>query len=215
MADKLSIYNLALGHLGQRRIASLSEAREPRRVLDDFWNQVQGLCLEEAAWNWFLRVVQMDASQSVTPAFGFAYAFPLPTDWVRTKRVSTVETFNPPDFDYKEEPGYIYHNFTPLYLEYVSNNAEYGTNLGAWPATFTAWVAFKLAEYACFRITGSDRLLEGEKGIIKRGHRAKIKAKANDALNTPPGQPPSGTWVRSRRGFLRGVPLPGGTQYDD
>ena len=33
-ASKLSIYNQALGHLGERRLATLSEPREPRRVLE-------------------------------------------------------------------------------------------------------------------------------------------------------------------------------------
>ena len=33
--DQLSLYNNALTVLGERKIASLTENREPRRVLDD------------------------------------------------------------------------------------------------------------------------------------------------------------------------------------
>jgi hypothetical protein len=35
--SQLFIYNEALGHLGERRLANLSENREPRRVLDSYW----------------------------------------------------------------------------------------------------------------------------------------------------------------------------------
>jgi hypothetical protein len=215
MADKLSIYNMALGHLRERRLASLTEAREPRRVLDDFWNQVVSECLEEGLWNFMVRAVQADSSATVTPAFGWKYAFAIPADWVRTVLISTVETFTPPLLDYAEETGYWYANWTPLFARYVSSDPLYGQNLGSWTANFTKYVSYQLAQYACGRITGSEDLLAGPEGITKRLHHAKIKAKSNDAMNQPPGQIPTGTWVRSRRGFLRGVPLPGGTQYDD
>lgn len=202
-------------HLRERRLASLSEAREPRRVLDDFWDQTQQLCLEEGLWNFMQRTVQIDASTTVIPAFGFKYAFTKPTDWLRTTLVSSVETFNPPLLDYQDETRYLYANWTPLFVQYQSNDPQYGTDLGSWSATFTAYVALQLAESTCGKITGSTALLEGQFGISKRLHNARIKAKANDAMNEPPGQLPTGTWVRSRRGFLRGVPLPGGTQFDD
>ena len=37
-SDRLDVYNGALRRLGSRRLASLTENREPRRVLDDIWN---------------------------------------------------------------------------------------------------------------------------------------------------------------------------------
>jgi hypothetical protein len=204
-----------LGHLRERRLSSLSEAREPRRVLDDFWDQVQAMCLEEGLWNFMMRTVQIDASTTVVPAFGFRYAFTIPNDKVRTTLVSTVETFSQPLLDYREETGYWYADWTPLFVQYQSSDPLYGTNLGDWPATFTAYVALQLAEYACGKITGSEKMLEGPTGISRRLYKAKIKAKANDAMNEPPGEMPTGTWARSRRGFLRGVPAPGGDQFDD
>lgn len=215
MTDQLSLYNLALLHLGERRIASLNENREPRRVLDDLWPTVRQLCLEEAQWNFFLRTIQIDASGTLTPSFGWKYAFTIPTDWLRTKLVSTVETMTPPLLDFAEETGYWYANFTPLFVSYVSNDALYGQNLGAWTANFTAYVALQLAEYACHRIPGKTELLEGKNGISGRLNKARIKAKSNDAMDTGPREMPTGTWARSRRGFLRGAPLPGGTTFDD
>jgi hypothetical protein len=212
MTDKLTVYNMALHHLGQVRLASLSESRSARRVLDDFWDQTVQECLEAGLWNFMLRTVQIDASTTIVPSFGFKYAFTIPVDQVRTILVSTVETFTPPDLDYREETGYWYDNFTPIYVQYLSKDTLYGLNLGAWPGNFTKFVSLQLAEYACKEITGSTELLAGPDGISKRLYKAMMKAKSNDAMDEPPQEMPTGTWTRSRRGFLRGVPVPGGTQ---
>lgn len=218
MTSKLELYNMALGHLRERKLTSVAEQREPRRVLDDFWDQVVGECIEEAYWKFMIRTVQADASVSVVPTFGWTYAFTIPDDCVRLKMISGEETFNQPLLDYMEEAGYWYANLTPLYVRYVSNDRAYGLDMSRWTKNFSSWVSFKLAEYSCGRITGSDALLTGSSGsdgIIKRGHKAKVKAKSIDAMEDPPGQIPAGTWVRSRRGYLRGLPAPGGDLYDD
>lgn len=206
---------MALGAQGQRRITALTEAIESRRVLDDFWDQTLREALEEGFWNFAMRAIRIDASTTVDPIFGWNYAFLIPNDRVRTMMVSTVETFTPPLLDYMEEGGYWYANFTPLFIRHVSSDALYGLNLGVWPANFTKYISLLLAQYTCKKITGSDDLLKGPEGISRKLREAKVKAKSNDAMDDPPGQIPTGTWARSRRGFLRGLPLPGGTGYDD
>lgn len=220
MAEKLGVYNLALAHLRQRRLGALTDNVESRRVLDDLWDQVVSEALAEGLWNFMLRAIRIDTSTTVTPGFGWSYAFKIPDDWVRTVMVSSDETFIQPLLDYAEEAGYWYANFTPLYVKLISSDPLYGMNLGTWPPNFTAWVSFHLAEYGAGRIAGAaaNELLTGPAGVIERGRKAKIKAKSTDAMNQPPGQMPAGTWVRSRRGFLRGTPAPGGSggsSYDD
>jgi len=215
VTDKLTVYNLIAHHLGVRRFAALTAPVEARRVIDDFWDTTVQTCLEEAQWNFMLRTIQQDASTNVVPGFGWKYAFPKPSDWVRTTMVSTVETFVPPLTDFVDETNYWFANFTPLFVQYQSDDPQYGLNLGAWTGNFTNYVALQVAENACNKVTGSTALLEGQKGISARLRTARIKAKSNDAMNEGPREMPTGTWARSRRGFLRGVPLPGGTQFDD
>lgn len=214
-ADRLSLYNEALGHLMERKLGSLSEAREPRRVLDDYWPRVVGHCLARRFWKPFKRVAEIDASTTVTPVFGWKYAFKIPTDWVRTYQLSSVETFTPPLWDYAEEAGYLFANFTPIYLSYISNDPTYGMDLDKWSDFFSDYVALRLASQSCKRITGKGDLLVGEDGLNRLEKKAEVLAASVDAMNDPPGELPTGTWARSRRGFLRGVPLPGGTGYDD
>jgi hypothetical protein len=202
VTDKLSQYNLALGHHRERRLASLSENREPRRTLDSCWDQVTGECLEAAFWKFMKRTVEIDASSTVEPAFGFNYAFRIPNDWVRTVIISSEETFTTPLLHVPEEAGYWYANVTPLFVSYISSDPLYGMNLGDWPASFAKYHALELAAQSCQRVTGSEKLLEGPEGIARRLKKAKTDAKAKDAMNDPPGFAPMGSWARSRRGFF-------------
>jgi hypothetical protein len=202
MADRLSLYNQALGRLEQRRLASLAEQREPRRVLDDYWDQEVAYCLERELWNFSYRAVQMDALTATVPTFGYLYAFSIPDDWIRTRKLSAVPTFNPPLLQVAEEAGYWYTNLTPIFVQYNSNDPDYGMNLGAWPASFTDYVAARLARQACKRITGSSELLAGPEGLIKQEDRARRVAAANCAMNEAVGFAPMSGWVRARRGVV-------------
>jgi hypothetical protein len=204
MSDKLSIYNVTLGHLEEGSLASLSEGVEKRRVLDSFWSHVVGLCLEKTFWKFAKRTVSIDASSTTEPAFGFSQAFKIPDDWIRTDEMSAFEQLSPPLIDVRQEAGYWYANVTPLFISYVSSDPLYGLNIGIWPATFVDYVAFELACKACKRITKKSDLLEGPRGLLVQARAAMREAKGNDAQNDPIRFPPIGSWVSSRRGFRVG-----------
>jgi hypothetical protein len=209
MTDKLTLYNLALGHLTERRLASLAEPREPRRVLDDFWPSVNGYCMERKIWNFALRAIQIDASSSVVPGFGFNFAFTIPSDWIRTLKVADEPSLTTPLNNFKEETGYWFANATPLFISYSSNDPLYGNNLGKWPASYEDYVALRLAHMACKRITGKDDLLKGKDGIIDQETKAYKICSANCSMNEAVGFPPTSSWIRARGGFGRST-APGG-----
>lgn len=195
MATKLGIFNTALGHLGERKISSLSEAREPRRVLDDFYDGTVAYALERGFWNWAMRSISLLSSDSYDPPFGQQYAFEKPTDWVRTYTIAANENLTPPLLDVIDEGGLWYANSDPLYIKYVSNDTTWGMDLSLWSQSFADYVAARLANRACKRITGnapSEDLLREEK-------RSLAIAKSRDAMDEPPGFPPTGTWATSRR----------------
>lgn len=196
MATKLGLYNSALIILGERRLANLTEAREPRRAIDDAYDDAVAYCLEIGFWNFAMRAIQADHSASVTPAFGYTYAFAKPEDFIRTYSLGSTETFDPPLLTIVDEPNYWYANVDPLYAKYVSNDVAYGMDLSLWSESFTDYVANRLAVKTCKRITGKfadDTLLKQEK-------RALAQARSKDAMDEPPGFPPRGTWVTSRLG---------------
>lgn len=196
MANKLGQYNSALLILGERRLASLSEAREPRRALDDAWDDTVAYCLEAGFWNFAMRAVQIDSSPSVTPTFGYNYAFTKPGDFIRTYCLGFTETFEPPLLDIVDEPNYWFTNVDPLYVKYVSDDQAYGMDLSIWSESFADYNATRLAVKTCKRITGSfpdEKLLKQEKDAL-------ALAKSKDAMDEPAKFPPQGTWTRSRRG---------------
>jgi hypothetical protein len=210
MTDKLAIYNNALQHLGERRLASLTENRAPRRTLDDAWDEVVAYCLERKYWNFTYRAVMIEAETSVTPGFGFLYAFKIPDDWIRTRRLSAIPTFDPPLLQVAEESGYWFTNITPIYVQYNSSDPGYGMNLDRWPQSFADYVELRLAQKSCKGITGEVTMLQGPDGLIKREEKAYKVAAANCAMNEAVGFAPQSNWVRARRGFTPLLPNSGG-----
>ena len=58
MTDRLSLYNDALLLCGERALTSLSEDREPRRLLDQIWNSGGvNVCLAEGQWFFAMRAL--------------------------------------------------------------------------------------------------------------------------------------------------------------
>lgn len=198
MTTKLALYNKVLVEfLGERKLASLTEAREPRRALDDAYDSAVLWCLRRGAWNFAVRAIEIGASTTLEPAFGWENAFSKPDDWIRTIQVSDNENFDPPLMTWSEEASIWYANVTPLFVQYLSNDALYGLNLGAWPEDFTEFVAARMAEKTCLRIT-NDKTLWAE---IKKDRRlARNDASGDDAMDNAPGHAPLGTWSRARIG---------------
>lgn len=195
MATKLEIYNRSLYHVGERKLSSLTENREPRRTLDDHWSSGVGYCLEAALWNFAIRAVEVESSASVTPTFGFTFAFAKPTDWLRTAMLSDNERFDPPLNNYRDEVGYWWADSDPLYVTYVSNDISYGLDLSQWPESFAEYVAVHLARKICKRLTnGSTEHAD----LRKEEAQCKLTAVSRDAMNEGVKFRPVGTWVRSR-----------------
>lgn len=212
MTDKLTLYNEALGHLDERPLASLSEGREPRRALDAFYAGVTAYCLERKFWNFGYRAVSIDASTTIVPQFGFLYAFTIPNDWIRTRKLSSVQTLDPPLIQVAEETGYWFTNMTPIFVEYNSSDPNYGMNLGRWPQSFADYVSLRLAAKSCKRVTGSTELMGGPDGILKREEKAYKVAASICSMNEAIGFAPQSSWVRARRGFMPMMPGPGGDE---
>jgi len=203
-ATKLGLYNGALQILGERKLASLTENREPRRLLDDAYgdgstNKAVRRCLEMAQWSFATRSVQFDYSPSVTPSFGHRYAFDHPADFVRTVAVCADEYFTAPLLQYVDERHYWYASQQTIYVKYVSNHATYGADLSLWPESFVemveAYLAMKIAKSLS---QGDDKVRLAS--ALWEGY--KKDARSIDAMNKPTSFPPAGSWVRARRGRL-------------
>lgn len=196
---QLAVYRAALLHLGERRIASLTENVPARHALDDAWVDTPGHCLENGIWNFAIRSVAIDSDPSVDPGFGYAYAFAKPNDWVRTAQVSASDTFSPPMMgrEFVDEAEYWYSDTDPIYVKFVSNGVNYGGDLSRWTQLYADYVAIRLARIAGPRVTASEARLER---LDKLERAALSSARNKDAMNEGVGFPPMGSWASARLG---------------
>ena len=197
--DRIAIYNVALASLGERSLTALTESQESRRLLDEVWTRGGGAikaCLEQGLWNFAIRASQVDASSSISPAFGYANAFDKPTDFVRLVQLSPGEYFVDPLNNYEFEAQYIYADVDPIYIRYVSDDASYGNDLSLWPESFTLWMGHWMGVQIAPRLKND---LDMEK-LEKRAYRLLVNARSRDAQQEPARFLPLGSWVRARSG---------------
>jgi hypothetical protein len=194
--SRLKIYKAALTICGERTIADLTEDREPRRLLDEVWdNQGVDACLEMAQWKFAMRSVRIDYDADVTPDYGFQRAFTKPDDWVVTSALCSDEYFRTPLTRYVDETGYWYSDIDEIYVRYVSNDASYGSDLSLWPATFADFVAANFATKIIMKLTTDEKKRES---VIKWESKQLKTAKNKDAMAGPQQFPAPGNFVSSR-----------------
>jgi len=197
--DQLSLYNLALTvYLGERRLASLTENREPRRALDDVWTGGGGAvkaCLEQGHWKFAQRTSKIDYTASIAPTFGYRYGFTIPSDQVRVSKMCSDEYLNEPLLHYADEAGVWYSDIQTIYVSYVSSHASFGGDMSLWPESFTNFVACYLAQRIATRITGTETK---EEKLTKKCQTLLVDARSKDAMQGPTQFTPSGSWVRAR-----------------
>jgi len=199
LATKLGLYNAALLAVGERKLASLAENREPRRALDDAYTGAIRFCLEQGDWKFAQRTGLLTYEPSVTPAFGHPYAFEKPSDCVRVSKFCQDEYFTTPLLAYVEEAGWWYASVQDIYISFVSDGATFGGDMTLWPETFSTYVSLYLASEVCERLT--QNATKGDK-LEKDAKKALTSARSKDAMQGPTAFPPRGSWNSARGGSL-------------
>lgn len=206
--SRLQLYNDALLMAGERStLTTLTEDNEPRRLLDQVWaNGGVDACLEEAQWEFAMRAIMADYDPDIAPDFGYAYGFAKPSDWILTSAFCSDEFFRVPHNRYVDETGYWFADITPIYVRYVSNDSQYGNNMGLWPRSFCEFAAAHFASKIILKVTNDEKRLALFINPQNPAHsvrgRALLNAKSRCAMASPTAYPAQGTWSRSR---MRGI----------
>ncbi len=200
--SQLLLYNDALLLCGETPLSSVSEAREARYLCDQAWDSgAVDYCLEQGQWTFATRAESLEYSPSVEPPFGLRRAFDKPDDYIRTTAVCQDEFFKVPLLDYADEANFWFANLDVIYIKYVSNDAQYGNNLGNWPGTFSELVSTFIASKIVHKLTqDKERILMVKKEL----DRTMKNANSKDAMNNPSKFPPMGSWGRARTRGGRG-----------
>jgi hypothetical protein len=195
---RLSLYNGALRLLGERPLASLVEAREPRRQLDASWDDnVVDRALEAGLWLFATRSMQYDYSPSIGPEWGYSRGFDKPTDFVRTAAVCEDEYFRVPLTQYADEAGYWYADLDTIYVRYVSNGSTYGNDMARWPQSFVKFLEALMASEIAEPLTHDGAKVDK---MLKLVERQLIDAKSKNAMADPAKFMPTSSWVNARAG---------------
>ena len=204
MTTRLQIYNNALMLAGETKLASLSEDRKPRRLLDQVWDG-GGVryCLEQGQWQFAMRTQRIDYDPSTEPDFGYRRAFNKPTDWVLTSAFCSDEFFRSPITQYADELDFWYSDVDEVYVKFVSDDEDYGSDLSIWPQTFSDYVDAYFASRVIYDLTsdkGRIEFLMGPSGKVdggELGRRLKI-AKNRAGMTQPTRFPVQGGWTSAR-----------------
>ena len=201
MATQLSLYNEALRLCGERKLASLTENREPRRVLDSVWDEnAINYCLEQGQWKFAIRTAKLEYNPSMEQAYGYQYAFEKPSDFIRITAFCSDEYFNVPLTQFAEEGGFWFSDLDEVYIQYVSNDPSYGADYSLYPETYMRYVASYLASEVVDRLTQNNSLWEKLDKVMRK---RLTDARSKDAMNGPTKFLPTGQWLSSRRGSSR------------
>ncbi len=155
MASEVEIANLALRKLtASDRIDSLDDPTETARALSDVWVPTRQKVLGEHPWNVALRRAIL-APKATAPAFGYTYAYLMPTDpWCL--RVWGLSEDHHGSAKWKVEGRDILTNEgTSLYLYFIADVSDVAT----FPPHLVDLLAEALGESIAYRITG-DRNAE-------------------------------------------------------
>ena len=113
MASTVEICNGALNQLGATTILSLTEDSKNARLCNQRYTQVRDGVFRSHPWNCLQKRIEL-AADTTAPAWGFSFAYTLPSDCLRLLRILDY------DSNYKVEGRKILSNTSSMKILYVS-----------------------------------------------------------------------------------------------
>jgi hypothetical protein len=198
MAGQVEIFNRALLKLGSGPVTGVNDKGVPGTTMNSLWNTVRQATLRRAWWSFALRRALLPAL-AAAPAWGFKYAYQLPSDFLRL--VQANDYFLRPSMDdyrdsddspYAIEGKTLLTDFpAPLKVRYVADV----TDPGAFDALFVEALASKLAYEGCERITQSN---EKKSTAAQDFKMAMAEALKVGAIEKPPQGIVDDSWMLAR-----------------
>ena len=189
MADVVGICNSALAKIGAARIVSLTEGSKNANACAEQFDKLRDDLLRGHSWNFAIRRAKL-AEVAEPPAFGFARAFQLPADWLRTVSLHA----DPAARDgvrYRIEGQRLLSDAAEAYLRYVARIED--PNL--MPPDFRETLAALLARDLAVPLAQSANLQQ----VLDDQYRRRLRrARSVDAVEDFPEALPEGRWVTVR-----------------
>ena len=191
MVSTVDICNLALDELGEAAITALNEGSPVANLCSRNFGPARDQVLRSHPWNFAVARRRL-ARLAEVPAFGFAFAYQRPTDWLRTLSVHASDGGRDA-VPYRMEGDRLLGDAPDLYLRYVFRVED----PNQYDPLFVDALAMRLAARLAKAITQST----GEKERIEALYRDALrKARAVDGVEDFAEAVPEGSWLRVRGG---------------
>ena len=191
MPSLTEVANLALALIGEDRVSALTtDTSKPARLCNEFLPQVRDRLLSEHPWNFARRRSANLPASATNPAWGWSYAYPVPSDCIRVLGISAADPHEP----WEREGGSVLCNLSaPISIRYIARI----TDSGAWSPLFVDLVAATLAERLAIPLVASQSARDA---ITKYAEQQRIRARAvNAAEGTPiPQYAPADSYIDAR-----------------
>jgi len=149
LSAAVSLCNSALILLGQELITSLTEASEAARICRNKWPEVRDAVLREAKWRCLVKRAQL-ARLAEVPAFGFLYAYQLPTDCYLVLGLSVTTAA------WGIEGKALLTDETAAFITYIGYDT-YTDNVGLFDPLLSAAIVARLAAELAPSLKAADR----------------------------------------------------------
>ncbi len=191
MSSQTAICNRALEFLGQPGITSLNSSQPAAKSLRRVYAESRRSVLEDHPWSFAKKRAALPAS-ATAPVFGFAYGYPVPSDFVRLIAIE-----NEPRFDIEADPSgsqwIVTDSASPLNIIYIYDIED----TGRYPPSFVDAFAARLAFDVCEDITQSNSKNQAN---AERYQAYLLKAKTLNGLQRQAVGFKSFSFLTSRRG---------------
>jgi len=193
MPSQTDVANAALRLIGGGRITSFTDGSKEANACQDLYTDLLDGLLRKHFWNFATKRERL-ARSSTAPGFEFSYAYPVPSDWLRTVRVSDNDA-GTGTIVYRQEQvagqRCIVCSAEAVYLEYVARE----TDPNMWSADFVQAMEYALARDLAVPIAESNTLREE---MRKEAKDRLAAAASTDAAGSFPRQRPRGSWASAR-----------------
>lgn len=165
MTSNVDIANYALNIIGASNISSFDENSKPGRIINQRFESVRDAVFRSHPWNCLIRRSEL-AQEVDTPAFGYTYQYPLPSDpyCLRVLEFSNGSLSYPQDnmFSNTGGPVFVIEGRKLLtdegtarikYIARVTDPQQYDASL-------IETLAAKLAAEIAYAITGSTTVVQ-------------------------------------------------------
>jgi hypothetical protein len=167
--DSVTICNLALAHIGDQSIVSMTDPSQEARFCTLFYNPVRQEILRQHPWNFATKIVQLN--QTVTPPiFDWTYKYQLPTDFFR---LITVNAFgvSQPSQTYEIQGDFLLSDIEAAAISYTADVTDENLFDSIFVEVFCLRLAARLAKSLAGSMQISQQLNQEYKYLLSEARR--------------------------------------------